>query len=207
MNNKVIFGIGGIIAGLLLAFVLTPTGFFGYRTAGFRMMDLDTEGVVNTQVRNGIDRHFIEQMIPHHDGAIVMATLALQKAVRPEIKTLAQAILVAQTKENVDMRAWYEEWFGTDVPQNTLSMMGGMMSRGGMHMGGQEDINELNTAADFDREFIEQMIPHHQMAIMMAQMLQSGTERPEMEQLAENIITSQSDEIQDMQKWYQEWYK
>ena len=57
------------------------------------------------------------------------------------------------------------------------------------------------------KEFIEQMIPHHQMAIMMAQMLKSGTVRPEMQQLAENIITSQSKEIHDMQGWYRSWYK
>ncbi|MCR4274685.1 MAG: DUF305 domain-containing protein [Candidatus Campbellbacteria bacterium] len=207
MNNKIIFGIGGIIAGLLLAFILTPGGFFGYRTAGFRMMGFDTEGVGNTQVMNGIDRHFIEQMIPHHEGAIAMATLALQKAVHPEIKTLAQAILVAQTKENVDMRVWYGEWFGTDAPENTLSMMGGMMSQRGMHMGGQEDINKLNTAADFDKEFIEQMIPHHQMAIMMAQMLKAGTSRLEMLTLANNITESQSKEIEQMESWYKSWYK
>jgi uncharacterized protein (DUF305 family) len=51
------------------------------------------------------------------------------------------------------------------------------------------------------------MIPHHQLAIMMANMLQSGTNRPEMQQLAKNIISSQSKEIQQMQAWYTQWYK
>ena len=51
------------------------------------------------------------------------------------------------------------------------------------------------------------MIPHHQLAIMMAQMLQAGTNRPEMLQLAKNIITSQSEEITKMQGWYKNWYK
>ena len=65
----------------------------------------------------------------------------------------------------------------------------------------------LESASDFDKAFIEQMIPHHQLAIMMAQMLRSGTERPEMLELAENIIKSQSDEIEQMQDWYQAWYR
>lgn len=86
-------------------------------------------------------------------------------------------------------------------------MNGGMMSNGGMHMGGQEDLTSLENASDFDRAFIEQMIPHHQLAIMMANMLQNGTSRPEMQQLAKNIIASQSKEIQQMQLWYAEWYK
>lgn len=86
-------------------------------------------------------------------------------------------------------------------------MGGGMMSQSGMHMGGQEDMTALENAPDFDKAFIEEMIPHHQLAIMMANMLQSGTNRPEMQQLAKNIIESQSKEIQQMQTWYTQWYK
>jgi uncharacterized protein (DUF305 family) len=104
------------------------------------------------------------------------------------------------------MKAWYKDWFGSDVP-NGSGMMGGMMSGTGMHMGGSEEITKLNTATDFDKVFIEQMIPHHQMAIMMAQMLEPGTGKPEMKQLAKNIISSQTEEIKNMQTWYSTWYK
>jgi uncharacterized protein (DUF305 family) len=98
--------------------------------------------------------------------------------------------------------------FGSAVPKVSTGMMGGgMMSGFGMHMGGQEDMTALEDATDFDKVFIEQMIPHHQLAIMMANMLQSGTNQPEMQQLAKNIISSQSKEIQQMQVWYTQWYK
>jgi uncharacterized protein (DUF305 family) len=137
-----------------------------------------------------------------------MSNLALKKAKHQEIKTLATAIIAGQTKEIEDMRSWYGGWFGKDVPEiSTYSMGGGMMSGYGMHMGGQEDMTALENASDFDKAFIEEMIPHHQLAIMMAQMLRAGTNRPEMQQLAENIITSQSQEIQEMQTWYKEWYQ
>jgi uncharacterized protein (DUF305 family) len=106
------------------------------------------------------------------------------------------------------MNGWYNDWFGSDVPKVSVGMMGGgMMSQNGMHMGGQEDMTILENASDFDKAFVEEMIPHHQLAIMMANMLQSGTNRPEMQQLAKNIISSQSKEIQQMQVWYVEWYK
>jgi uncharacterized protein (DUF305 family) len=162
----------------------------------------------NNQAASTIDKHFIEQMIPHHEGAIAMANLALQKAKRPEIKTLATAIIAAQTTEIQSMNGWYQDWFGSAVPKVSTGMMGGgMMSQSGMHMGGQEDMTALENASDFDKAFIEEMIPHHQLAIMMANMLQSGTTRPEMQQLAKNIISSQSKEIQQMQSWYVQWYK
>ena len=86
-------------------------------------------------------------------------------------------------------------------------MMGGGMMSQGMHGGDKKEMAALENAADFDKAFLEAMIPHHQSAIMMAGMLQSGTSRPEMVQLAKNIIASQSKEIDQMQTWYTEWYE
>src|SRR3989338_9279237 len=193
MNNKIAFGIGGIVVGLVLASVFGGTIFSGYRNGG---------------MMSNLDKHFIEQMIPHHEGAVAMAKLALEKSKRQEIKTLANAIITGQTKEIGDMTLWYKNWFGKDVPKVSTGMMGGgMMSGSGMHMGGQEDIYALQTATDFDKAFLEAMIPHHQLALMMVQMLESGTNRPEMIQLAKNITVSQSKEIKDMQGWYKQWYQ
>lgn len=196
MNNKIIFGIGGIIVGLILATIFTSSSMFsGFRNGSVGMM-------------GSTDKYFIEQMIPHHDGAVAMAKLALEKSKRPEVKTLAEAIIVGQIKEIQDMRNWYKEWFGTNVPEGSAAMMGGgMMSGSGMHMGGEEDMTTLLAAVDFDKAFLEAMIPHHQLALMMVQMLKAGTNRPEMIQLGENIIVSQSKEIQEMQGWYEKWYK
>lgn len=53
------------------------------------------------------DQHCIVMMIPHHDGAIAMADLALCRVRRPQIKALARSINTSQTKENAQMRAWY----------------------------------------------------------------------------------------------------
>lgn len=202
-NNKIAFGIGGIIVGLLLSTIFTTSMFSGQRNSNHGMMNGN-----GNQMMVNIDKHFIEQMIPHHDGAVAMAEVALVKTKRPEIKNLATAIIEGQAKEIQDMNVWYKNWFGNDVPKVSAEMMsGGMMSQGGMHMGGEEDMAKLENASDFDKAFIEAMIPHHQMAIMMTEMLQSGTDRTEMQKLAKNIIESQSKEIQDMQGWYQQWYK
>lgn len=56
------------------------------------------------------DIRFIDAMIPHHASAVAMATLALQKAEKPEIKTLAEAILKAQTAEIEQMTQWRAAW-------------------------------------------------------------------------------------------------
>jgi uncharacterized protein (DUF305 family) len=52
-----------------------------------------------------MDQHFIAVMIPHHDGAIAMADLALSRSQRPEMKALARSTKDSQTRENNQMRA------------------------------------------------------------------------------------------------------
>ena len=173
------------------------------------------------------DQHFIEMMIPHHQDAVEMANLALTRAKHAEVKKLAASIKRDQTREIQQMRSWYKAWYGKEVPQvamgagmmgngqgmmgNGQGMMGnsqamgqGMMTRNGMM---HTDIVALKNASDFDKEFIRQMIPHHQMAVRMAQMVLNQKTRPEIHTLAQSIIKSQTTEINQMQQWQQAWSK
>lgn len=197
MNINIKYLVVGVV-GIILGIMITPwfsADYMDYRQAAVMM-------------NQNIDRHFIEEMIPHHEGAITMAGLALERSKRSEILSLAKDIIEAQKRENEQMRDWYTDWFGGE-PGNS-SNMGVMMGHGGigMQMMGMEgDIDALKSAEDFDLEFISQMIPHHEMAIMMARMLTASTDRQEMKTLADNIITSQSKEIEMMRSWYKVWSK
>ena len=140
------------------------------------------------------DAQFIDSMIAHHEGAIAMAKQALQEAERPEIKTLAEAIVTAQEQEIVQLREWREAWY-PDLPETE-----GM----GMDMGDMEVSNDTNRP--FDQRFIEAMIPHHEGAIAMAKDAQQKAEHQEIKDLAQNIITAQEAEIAQMKQWQQEWF-
>jgi len=80
----------------------------------------------------------------------------------------------------------------------------GMMTKNGMM---HTDLVALNNASDFDKEFIRQMIPYDQMAVNMAQMVLKQKTRPEIRTLAQSIIKSQTAEIDEMQKWQQDWFR
>jgi uncharacterized protein (DUF305 family) len=170
-----------------------------------------------------VDQHFIQMMIPHHQGAVDMANLALSKAKHPELKKLAQAIKTSQTQEIQEMKGWYKTWYGTDVSttnQIKMPMHSGTGSNQGMpmnsglgmdmtHMMGMMgmmnmDLTALKNTPNFDQVFIEQMIPHHQMAVMMAAMVLTSP-HPELRNLGKAIIQTQSAEIEKMRGWQQAW--
>ena len=54
---------------------------------------------------------FIDMMIPHHEGAIMMAKDAMQKTQRPELRKLAAEIIASQEKEIELMKKWRSEWY------------------------------------------------------------------------------------------------
>lgn len=189
---------------LIISIILIAIGLIGIMSLTF----LPCVFTQNSSLRLGanmmgdLDRHFIEQMIPHHEDAVLMAELALVKADHEELKALAENIKREQSREIEEMRSWYKEWYGTDVPESVMEV-GGM---GQGMMGDGADLESLENAKLFDKEFIEQMIPHHQMALMMVSMMLRGTQHEEMKQLARDIIRTQTEEINQMSAWYSEWY-
>jgi uncharacterized protein (DUF305 family) len=63
-----------------------------------------------------------------------------------------------------------------------------------------------STGQEFDESFINMMVPHHQGAVEMARIAQERSSRPEVLQMADDIIASQAGEIDQMRAWKQEWY-
>lgn len=60
------------------------------------------------------DQRFLQAMISHHEGALGMAADADAQSDHEEIRTLAAAIVQAQTAEIAQMRAWLQEWYGIE---------------------------------------------------------------------------------------------
>ena len=67
------------------------------------------------------DQRFLTAMISHHQGALGMATSALEQAEHEEIKTLANAIIATQQTEIAQMEAWLQAWFGVTAPQSSTA--------------------------------------------------------------------------------------
>jgi uncharacterized protein (DUF305 family) len=129
------------------------------------------------------EHDFIEGMIPHHEEAVATAKEVLERgATTPEIKTLAEGIIVAQEKEIADMKTWYQNWYGTEYKDT------------GEYVSMMRDLSGIS-GAELDKAFLEDMIMHHMGAIMMARSVSTYIEHEEMTTLTNNIVKTQSDEI------------
>ena len=64
----------------------------------------------------------------------------------------------------------------------------------------------MNMAVDSEAAFIMNMIPHHQEAVESARAVRETTERPEVRELAQNVIATQTKEIATLEGWRDQWY-
>lgn len=141
---------------------------------------------------SGTDIMFAQMMIPHHQQAVDMSTLAETHTTNPEILALAKQIKDAQAPEIKQMSAWIES-AGASMEMGHDMGMNGMLS--------DEQMTALGNAqgAAFDKLYLEGMIGHHEGALQMAKMIENSS-NAEAKTLAANIVTSQSAEIEKMKQ-------
>lgn len=155
------------------------------------------------------DLRFIDAMSMHHQSAVVMAQEAQEKSKRPEIKQLASNIIKAQKQEIAQMKQWRQAWY-PQASEQPVAYGGANKSVVPMSAKQHETMmmsEDLGAAdAQFDLRFINAMIPHHEGAVTMAKDALNKSKHPEIKQLAQNIITSQQAEIEQMQQWRKAWY-
>ncbi len=156
------------------------------------------------------DLRFIDGMSVHHQGAVNMAQDVLKQSKRPEMKKIANEMIVAQKREINQMKEWRKTWYpkADNTPMAYHAAMGHMMAMTPEQTQSMMMTMDLGAADDqFDLRFINAMIPHHEGALVMAEDALKKSKRPEMKKLSQEILTSQKQEIEQMKQWRQAWYK
>jgi uncharacterized protein (DUF305 family) len=174
------------------------------------MQGMNHSGSMNLGVADAdYDLRFIDGMTPHHQGAVVMAGDVLKNSKRPELLKLANEIIKAQEKEIAQMGEWRKAWYpnagdklmmwhaeSNHMMEMSPQVRGNMMMN--MNLGSADD--------KFDLRFLDAMIPHHEGALMMAKDAIAKSKRPEVKKLAQEILSSQQVEIDQMKQWRKNWY-
>lgn len=190
----------------LLAIAVGVTGIIATRTKKPDTMPAASTGTVmapahdasmltllKAQTGDAYDQMFITMMTEHHAGAIVMANLVVNDAKHPELKTLAQNIITAQTKEISDMKNWAAAWsysYAEPSQKAVDTMAAGLKGK---------------TGDALDKQFLSDMIAHHQSALDMANLTAGRAKHDEIKTLSTNILTSQTTEIAQMKSYQSSW--
>src|SRR4051812_5221566 len=163
---------GALVAGTLL---LAGCGDDASDAAGHGSM-MSSSGPASSSAsaeadHNDADVTFAQEMIPHHQSAIMMAQMAQNQAADQRVRDLAARIEAAQEPEIKTMSGWLADWGAAASSSATDDGMGGM-DHGGMDGG---DMGGMDTGAlagmsgpEFDQMFLTMMIAHHQGAVEMA---------------------------------------
>jgi uncharacterized protein (DUF305 family) len=153
---------------------------------------------------NDADVTFTQNMIPHHQQAIEMAKLVDSHTDRPELRTLADSIQSSQGQEITQMQGWLRSWGKPETPSEGHGGHGDTEMPGMMSEADMRRLMEA-TGPEFDLAFVEMMAAHHQGAIDMANTELKDGSLPEVTRLAQQIIDTQQDEIDQLKRWKAEW--
>ena len=189
-NARILRLAGGLIAGAVVL-----TGCSGGSSMDMNDADAGSSASQSAEF-NDADVTFAQGMIVHHEGALEMAQMADGRAQDPRVLDLADRIEAAQDPEIQTMTGWLEDWGQPTSADESggMDMEGGM---GGMNM----DMSGLEAAsgAEFDRMWLEMMTEHHRGAVDMAETEIADGQNADAIALAEQIVESQSAEIDEME--------
>ena len=187
-------GIYLVVIGLI---ILISLRIINSDSGSHMMGDSSAKGMNNSQSASDLEMNesmFAEMMIPHHQQAVDMSDLALEKSTNPKILDLAQRIKSEQSSEIIQMQSWLGgEEANSMMTDHSGHSMGGMLTK--------EEFSKLESSSGvtFDTLFLEGMIVHHEGAIDMAQMIKDTTTQ-EVNTFGLNVVEVQSAEIREMKE-------
>jgi uncharacterized protein (DUF305 family) len=166
-----------------------------------------TPGMEMQQVE--FDQMYIDMMLPHHGSIVALAQVAIPLLEDPRLQEIAQNIIDTQTAEQAKLEVLRSEWYGSPEPAPMDDAMMSMMMEAMPGMGAAEEqmqimdaqwqIQTFCAADNYDLSFIDQVIPHHQMAIDASGFALEQAVHPEIADIAQEVIDAQQAEIDELE--------
>ena len=141
------------------------------------------------------DVTFARDMAAHHAQAVNMSVTLLRRAADPEVRLLAQDILLTQQAQIGQMQGWLMAW-GRPLAGREAPMKG--MDRVAMGMAPASEEAALNTlpVTTAETRFLLLMRRHHQGGVTMATSALNSVRRPEVRAFAHRFVSAQPTVIQ-----------
>jgi uncharacterized protein (DUF305 family) len=136
-----------------------------------------------------IDLRYVNAMIAHHRGAMLLAEQAKDVSKRQEITGLAEKILADEPAAIAELYAWKKEWYGdTRIVADPV-------------------VPNLGTYDEkFDLRFLNALIAHHDSGLMMTDEVKTKSSRIEVLNNADAVDTFLTNTLDIFKKWRSDWY-
>lgn len=152
---------------------------------------------------------YIDMMIPHHESIIAMAQAALPRLQDERLREIAEAVIATQQPEVDELRGYREQFYESATPMpmddamvgamgQMMPGMAGTMKEMAFQMDPAAQVAAFCAAENADLAFIDQTIPHHQMAIAASEVAIEEATRPEIREFAQRVIDAQQREIETL---------
>ncbi len=159
-------------------------------------MDESMTAMHNAKQIGNPDYDFASMMLPHHEGAIIMAEAIIKDSKSEFLVAFAKKVILAQRKEIKQFQSFLKN--ASQLPAKDADQFKKAMNDSRRPM--MNGMSNVKLTGNIDEDFVALMIPHHQSAVDMAKAYLPYARNDEIKNLAEQIKTSQTHEIEWLQK-------
>lgn len=154
-------------------------------------MDNSMMAMHKAKMTGNADFDFASMMIPHHEGAIVMAEAVVKAGKSPELIAFSKRVIAAQQKEISLLKDFLKT--ASQQPSKDASEFKKELDASMNPM--MDGMGKVKLTNDVDKDFVVLMIPHHQSAVDMAKAYLPYSTNDKIRAIAEQILSSQKGEI------------
>lgn len=158
-------------------------------------------GMHSLKLTGDPDLDFVAGMLPHHEGAIVMSESILPTLTDPAVHQLAIDIVKSQKEEVIYMKNWLASHKELPQDQRDIANSKEMMTKSMKIM---HNMMEVKLTGNPNIDFMAGMLPHHEAAVEMAEVIMPYLKDQSTKTFAKNIIKAQLKEITFMKAWLKE---
>lgn len=175
--------------GLVVVAALLGIGFGYYLTPEYKVSMYDKNTMSLGQAGRNFDLRYINAMIAHHRGAMLLAEQLAKNTERPEMKTLADAILNDEPKAIAELYAWKKEWYrDTKIVRDPIVA----------NLGSYDE--------KFDLRFLNALIAHHEEGVVMTKETRLKSSRTEILNNADAVEAFLAGGIETLKDLRSSWY-
>lgn len=185
MNNKSLY----LSLGLFVVGVVLGVGFGYYLTPQYQTSMYEKNEMTLGRADRTFDLRYVNAMISHHRGAMLLAEQLQKNTTRPDLQTLAAEILKNEPGAIAELYAWKKEWYN-----DTRTVRDPVVA----NLGSLDD--------KFDLRFLNAIIAHHEAGIVMTQETRLKASRTEVLNNADAVEAFLKNGLEVLRAARKSWY-